>query len=66
MALKIYKFNLIFLSFIAQGQAQWNIDVDIRNPAIDYKFHEDVLDTEKCQEQISVLRSNPLLYFQCK
>lgn len=61
----------IILGLISVGHANLsylneNLNLKLRHPAIDYNIHKELLDVEQCEAQINVLRSNPLLLFQCK
>lgn len=64
---------IYIISFFALGNASLtNLNnnlsdkLSLRNSAIDYNLHYEVLDPEKCEDQLSFLRSNPLLLWQCK
>lgn len=57
VALVLFLISLINLNVCAR---------EVRNTAINETFLEEVIDAEECDRQISVIKANSMLLFQCK
>lgn len=58
--------SLVLVNLVVVGLVKGHLEQPVPNEALDQSLYEDVLDPEKCNEQINIIRDNPLLTMFCK